>query len=63
MVINFSGNFRPFGEAHLSVYDWTRKPLTRYYIVESFGELNLDSAAQKLGSLTSDGSNYDIFRT
>jgi len=62
-AISYSGTFSPQGNGYLSIYGWTRNPLIEYYIVESFGSYNPSSGAQKLGSITSDGSNYDIFRT
>lgn len=62
-AISYSGTFSPQGNGYLSIYGWTRSPLIEYYIVESFGSYNPSSGAQKLGSITSDGSSYDIFRT
>lgn len=51
--------------SYLSVYGWTKSPLVEYYIVESFGSYNPSSAsgAQKMGTVESDGSTYDIYQT
>jgi len=62
-VINYSGSFNTSGNAFLSVYGWTRNPLIEYYIVETFGSYNPSSAAQKIATVSSDGSTYDILRT
>ncbi|KAK8120471.1 glycoside hydrolase [Apiospora kogelbergensis] len=59
-VINYSGNYSPNGNSYLSIYGWSRNPLIEYYIVENFGTYNPSSGAQKKGSVTCDGSNYDI---
>ncbi|CAG8982217.1 hypothetical protein HYALB_00003654 [Hymenoscyphus albidus] len=62
-VINYSGNYSPNGNSYLSIYGWTRNPLIEYYIVENYGSYNPASAATKKGSVTVDGSSYDILQT
>nr|AFY98621.1 xylanase [Bispora antennata] len=62
-VINYSGTYCPNGNSYLSIYGWTRNPLIEYYIVENYGTYNPSSAATKKGSITVDGSNYDILQT
>ncbi|KAL2074149.1 hypothetical protein VTL71DRAFT_7927 [Oculimacula yallundae] len=62
-VISYSGQYSPNGNSYLSIYGWTRSPLIEYYIVENFGTYNPSTGATKKGSVTSDGSNYDIYQT
>ncbi|KAI1398410.1 glycoside hydrolase family 11 protein [Hypoxylon fuscum] len=63
-VVKYNGTWSGASvNSYLSVYGWTRNPLIEYYVVESFGSYNPSSGASKLGTVESDGSTYDVYRT
>ncbi|KAJ7478253.1 glycosyl hydrolases family 11-domain-containing protein [Mycena latifolia] len=62
-AISFSGSYSPNGNSYLSVYGWTTSPLIEYYIVENFGTYNPSTGATLKGTVTSDGSVYNIYQT
>ncbi|KAG6853016.1 hypothetical protein C0991_007457 [Blastosporella zonata] len=62
-VINYSGTFETDANAYLAVYGWTTNPLVEYYILESYGDYNPSSGLAVLGTVTTDGETYKIYRT
>lgn len=60
-AIKFTATYKPNGNSYLAVYGWSTSPLVEYYIMESFGTYNPASSLQFKGTVTSDGSVYDIY--
>ncbi|PPR00869.1 hypothetical protein CVT24_000320 [Panaeolus cyanescens] len=59
-VLTYSGQYSYNGNSYLAVYGWTRNPLIEYYIVENFGNYNPSTGASGKGTVTLDGSVYDL---
>ena len=62
-VITFNADYQPDGNSYLSVYGWTTNPLVEYYINEDFGTYNPSTGLTLKGTVTSDGSVYNIYET
>jgi len=61
--ISFSGSTQQqAGTVLVSVYGWTKNPLIEYYVQEYTSNGAGSAQGQKVGSLVSDGSTYEIWK-
>lgn len=61
-VVCFSGKFEGGNNGYLALYGWTKDALIEYYVVENYGDWT-PPGASSLGSYTSDGGTYNVYKT
>lgn len=65
-VVCFEGTYDGGSNGFLAVYGWTKDDLIEYYVVEDHGQWTPPgntSDIQHLGTFTSDGGTYDVYRS
>jgi len=60
-TISYTGSLSASGDSLLALYGWTTSPLVEYYVIEKYGTYNPGSAGTLKGTVTSDGSVYNIY--
>ncbi|KAH8799463.1 endo-1,4-beta-xylanase A [Xylogone sp. PMI_703] len=59
--ISYSATYNAASSSsYLAVYGWINSPQAEYYIVENYGNYNPCSGATNLGTVSSDGSTYQV---
>ncbi|HEX9059246.1 MAG TPA: glycoside hydrolase family 11 protein [Clostridia bacterium] len=61
-TISYTATYQNSGGGALALYGWTKNPLVEYYICESQSGVASNSGTQRLGTLTSDGGTYTIYK-
>jgi endo-1,4-beta-xylanase len=56
-----AGAFSQDGTNWLGVYGWTKNPLIEYYVIDAWGDWRPNYGAS-LGTVTTDGGTYDIYK-
>ena len=61
--INYDVDYQPMGNSYMCVYGWTEDPTVEYYIVEAWGDWRPPGQASSMGTVSSDGKQYDIYKS
>lgn len=59
-TVSYTSTLQTSGNAFVSLYGMTKNPKAEYYVVENWGSYR--PTATLLGTVTSDGAVYDIYR-
>ncbi|MBN2716017.1 MAG: glycoside hydrolase family 11 protein [Deltaproteobacteria bacterium] len=62
LVVRYIADYNPVGPSHLGVYGWLTDPLVEFYVLDSWGSWR-PPGTSILGTVTTDGGTYDIFKT
>ncbi len=60
--VTFSGSYNNGGGGAFGLYGWTTNPLVEYYVVEASGASGSPASGTNMGTYTSDGATYTIYK-
>jgi len=61
-TVSYTGSYSNSGGGSFGLYGWTTNPLIEYYICDSPGNTGGPAAGTHMGTVTVDGSTYDIYK-
>jgi endo-1,4-beta-xylanase len=60
--VTYSGSYNNGGGGAYGLYGWTTNPLVEYYVVEASGSGGSPASGTNMGTYTSDGATYTIYK-
>jgi endo-1,4-beta-xylanase len=61
-TVCYTGSYSNSGGGGFGIYGWTKNPLVEYYIVDKPGNSGSPGQGTQVGTVTSDGSSYTVWK-